>query len=213
MSKFLGPIHYWLHSKITLLESIEVATESRLSAFGYDLNPLKQWDSLYEAPNPNESLESVINQDNIHGWLQRRIGFAETRFAGKITTLQQHYGQEILNELHPIFESYAIYAAKEIQESQTWDQSLDGAHKLLHNHILEGMPCDHAGAVTINENNLFQWKSERCLHQTYWSSVNGDVQIHYELRDTFNNAFLKALGDISYSRTQQDGIAYYQLTR
>lgn len=213
MSKFLGPVHFWLHSKITLQEAIEVACEARLTNLGYNLDSLQKWDDLYSKPNPNESLESVIDEGNIHGWLQKRIGFAETRFAGKITDLKAAHGDEILKELHPIFESYATLSAQQLVDSGTWDTSLQSAHKLLHNQILEGMPCDHGGAVTLNDENLFQWKNDKCLHQGFWVAVNGNVEDHHQFRDTFNNAFFKTLGAINYARTVQNGSTYYQINR
>lgn len=213
MSKFLGPIHYWLHGKITLQETMEVAAEKRLESLGYSLEKLNSWNTQYGAPNPSEALEGVINQDNIHGWLQQRISGAETRFAGKVTELQSVHGDAILNEILPIFEFYGAATATQILEADAWDKSLQSAHKLLHNQILEGMPCDHAGAVTINDENLFQWKSDRCLHQGYWTAVNGNPETHYKLRDAFNGAFLKALGDLSYGRTVQNGATYYQINR
>lgn len=213
MSKFLGPIHHWLHSKIMLQEAMEVATEQHLSSLGYSLDALSTWNERYGAPNPSENLESVIAQDNIHGWLQHRISFAETRFAGKVTTLAAAHGSDVLNEIQPIFEQFASETARQLLENGVWDNSLQSAHKLLHNQILEGMPCDHAGAVTINEENLFQWRSDRCLHQGYWVAVDGDAKHHYVLRDAFNGAFLKSLGGLSYARTEQNGSTYYQIQR
>lgn len=213
MSKFLGPIHFWLHSKITLQEAMEVASEKNFAEAGYDLSTLEKWNELYGAPNPMENLEEVINQDNIHGWLQKRIGFAETRFAGKVTQLKGVYGEEVLELVKPVFSEFAKETARQINAEDRWDESLQGAHKILHDQILEGMPCDHAGAVTINETDIFQWKSDRCLHQGYWLAVDGNPADHYVLRDVFNSSFLKQLGDLKYQRVVENGVTYYQLNR
>lgn len=213
MSKFLGPIHFWLHSKITLQEAMEVASEKKFAEAGYDLSALDKWNELYGAPNPMENLEEVINQDNIHGWLQKRIGFAETRFAGKLTQLKGQYGEAVLELAKPVFADFAAETAKQISEAGRWDESLQGAHKILHDQILEGMPCDHAGAVTINEADLFQWKSDRDLHQGYWVAVDGSPADHYVLRDAFNSSFLNALGNLKYQRVFENGVTYYQINR
>lgn len=213
MSKFLGPIHFWLHSKITLQETIEVSALEDLAEKGYNLEGLNQWDEKYGQPNPNELLENAINQDNIHGWLQQRIGFAETRFAGKVTTLKAQNNEALLTDVAAVFADYGRAIATQILEEGSWDQTLAGAHKLLHNQILEGMPCDHAGATTLNEENLFQWKSDRCLHQGYWLAVDGSPEDHYQLRDAFSGGFMKALGNINYQRVSQNGVTHYQLTR
>lgn len=211
MSKFLGPIHYWLHSKITLLERIELTALNQLSQKGIDISSLSAWDARYGAPNPDEVLEEVINQGNIHGWLQQRIAQAETRFAAKVTELHAQHGPSIIHEFTNAFESYAIQAAAHVKQTGDWDGTLQAAHKQLHNFILEGMPCDQAGAVTLNEKEVFQWKAERCLHQGYWQTVSGNAEHHYLFRDSFNDAFLKTLGGIRYARKPQDGVQYYQL--
>lgn len=213
MSKFLGPIHYWLHSKIALQEEIEVSLEQKLMAAGFDLSAAEKWNEIYGSPDPTESLEDVINQDNIHGWLQKRIGFAETRFAGKVTQLKAQYGDEILTHAVEVYSEKGSAAARQINVEDRWDESLQGAHKLLHDCILEGMPCDHAGATTINEENIFQWKSERCLHTGYWQAVDGNPADHYLMRDAFNSAFMKQLGDIEYQRVNEQGTTYYQINR
>lgn len=212
MSKFLGPIHFWLHGKITLQESIEVSVMNSLEEQNFNTSTPTDWNGKYGAPLPDELLESAINQDNIHGWLQQRIGFAETRFAGKVTELKAIHGEAIFEPISALFASYGIAIAEQIQKEGSWDGSLKGAHKLLHNQILEGMPCDHAGAITLDDEKIFQWKSDRCLHQGYWLAVDGSPEDHYLFRDAFNRAFMETLGQIQYARTVQNGSTYYQLT-
>ena len=80
MSKFLGPIHYWLYGKIGHQEELtrclaEAALkEGRLADF-----------SSYVRDLPR--LETVIDEGNIHGWLQSRITDAEKRYAALVLTL------------------------------------------------------------------------------------------------------------------------------
>lgn len=213
MSKFLGPIHHWLHSKILLQEQIETSVEAKLLEAGIDLSPIKHLDDEYTAPNPDEQLESVIDEGNIHGWLQNRIQQAETRFAGKITELKAIHGDKILDIASLVYENYANQKAAQINENGLWDQSLELAHKQLHNKILEGMPCDLAGAITLSEDDVLQWKNERCLHKAYWDKVNGDVNDHHRLRDSFNKAFFETLGNLKYTKEIENGVTNYQITR
>ena len=194
-----------------MLERIEITALRQLTDRGIDTSTLAKWDDRYGAPNPEEILEEVINQGNIHGWLQQRITQAETRFAGKVTDLYAAHGPAVMHDITSAFENYAVQAAAHIRQAGDWDGSLQGAHKQLHNFILEGMPCDQAGAVTINESEVFQWKADRCLHQGYWQTVSGNPEHHYLFRDSFNEAFLKTLGGIRYARKPQDGVQYYQM--
>lgn len=213
MSRFLGPIHHWLHSKILLQERIETSVEARLLESGIDLGSIKHWDEEYGPANPDEQLEGAIDTQNIHGWLQKRIQMAETRFAGKITELKALHGDKVVEIASSVYENYANTIAIQLNENEMWDGNLDSAHKLLHNQILEGMPCDQAGAITLNEQDMLQWKSDRCLHKAYWEQVNGDVKDHHQMRDAFNRAFFETLGNLKYGRVVESGVTYYQINR
>ncbi len=213
MSKFLGPIHHWLHSKILLQERIELSVEENLSKAGIDTSSVKHFDKKYNSPNPDEQLEAAIDTQNIHGWLQKRIQLAETRFAGKITELKALNGDKVLEIASSVFENYANTLANQLNENEIWDGNLESAHKLLHNQILEGMPCDQAGAIILNETDTLKWKSDICLHKVYWEQVNGDINDHHTFRDTFNEAFFKTLGNLKYKRTVDSGTTYYQINR
>lgn len=213
MSKFLGPIHHWLHSKILLQERVETSVEAALLDSGIDLSPVKHFDIEYGKPNPDEHLESVIDEQNIHGWLQKRIVQAETRFAGKITELKTIHGDKVVDIASKVYESFANQIAAQTNENGLWDQSLASAHKLLHNQILEGMPCDQAGAITLSEEYTLKWKSDRCLHIIYWNEVNGDINDHHQFRDSFNKAFFETLGNLKYTSEKDNGKTEYQINR
>lgn len=211
MSRFLGPIHYWLHNKITFLESVERTIENTLEQEGLALESIKSWDEKYGAPNPTEDLETVIDQGNIHGWLQRRIGFAETRFAGKISTLKAIHGDLAPQLALNVFAKEGKEAAASMIEAQAWDGSLQGAHKLLNNFVLEGMPCDQASAITQNDPNALVWQGNRCLHSQYWHAVDGDVSHHYAFRDAFSEAFFDAL-KLNYTHVSNADNHTYTIT-
>jgi hypothetical protein len=75
------------------------------------------------------------------------------------------------------------------------------------------MPCDQAGAITLNEQDMLEWKSDRCLHKAYWEQVNGDVKDHHQMRDAFNRAFFETLGNLKYGKVVESGVTYYQINR
>ena len=76
MSMFLGPIHYWLYNKINNQEKLTAAIASEASKKGWISDA-----AAYTKELP--AIESVIDESNIHGWLQLQITDAETRYASK----------------------------------------------------------------------------------------------------------------------------------
>lgn len=92
MSLYLGKIHYWLYNKIIWAEKAEEEITQWADAKGM---PVTEWAQqsrhAYGEPTGDHALEDVIDQSNIHGWLQARIQSAELRQAELIT--------KILNEI------------------------------------------------------------------------------------------------------------------
>ena len=72
MSKFLGPIHYWLYEKIQLQERLvdRILTVNKEQHWHEGLEEL-----LAESCGivERQPLEEIIDTDNIHGWLQEQI--------------------------------------------------------------------------------------------------------------------------------------------
>lgn len=213
MSKFLGPIHYWLHKKIQIHDSLEIKWEEQMKKLNghtaeveATLNHLNQ---KFGPPLLNESLEESIDSTNIHGWLAQRIGNSETRFAAKLTTLTNRLGPNPFDEALKIYSDFGRMCG--LSSIESYDHTLPSAFKLLNNYILEGMPCDHASAVTEQSENHFSWKSTRCLHQAYWTQIGGDINHYLQLRDAFNTSFFNALNNLPYTRVQNGNETHYTI--
>lgn len=73
MSAFLGPIHFWLYNKIGKQEELTKAIASMAAGNGWISDR-----TAYIRDLP--ALEDVIDESNIHGWLQDQIHDAETRY-------------------------------------------------------------------------------------------------------------------------------------
>lgn len=211
MSRFLGPIHHWLHTKITSQERLELAVMSKIQEAGLDITVAEESNQRFGAPTPDEVLETVIDTNNIHGWLQQRIQQSETRFADKITKLKALHGAVISDLAKEVYAAEGASYAELLKADNYWDGSLQAAHKLLHNYILEGMPCDQAGAITVNETNQLQWQNNRCLHTQYWQAVSGEAEHHHLLRDAFSTAYFETLGNIEYSHINNENQHQYNI--
>ena len=73
MSAFLGPIHFWLYNKIGKQEELTKAIAAYAEEKAWIENQKKYTKDL-------PALEDVIDESNIHGWLQGQIHDTETRY-------------------------------------------------------------------------------------------------------------------------------------
>ena len=100
MSAFLGPIHYWLYNKIQIQQSIV----NKIIEAGEETIPeLREYLNTKYGKSETRPLEDVIDQSNIHGWLQEQVSREEYKLAESITLLQKKK-PEILNEIKDIFQ-------------------------------------------------------------------------------------------------------------
>lgn len=215
MSRFLGPIHHWLHQKITIHDSLEIEWQKKMLSTGNiddDMNEqLFEYDDVHGAPNPSESLEDAIDTNNIHGWLQQRITKSETRFAAKLSYLIRKEVPAALDLAKDVYAAFGSTCGESVRDSGNVDLSV--AYKQLNNYVLEGMPCDNVGAVTSQDDDHLTWIATRCLHKGYWDAVGGDVANYHILRDAFNTAYFNAINGISYSRVDNGDGSTYTINR
>ena len=78
MSEFLGPIHFMMYDKIKF--------QDKITNFILDGNT-KEIDEKI-SPVSTDNLENLIDQENIHGWLDSRIDVVENRLAYAIKNSQ-----------------------------------------------------------------------------------------------------------------------------
>jgi len=212
MSRFLGPIHHWLYNKINLLEDIEkailrnVANEAQASALEKDLvNTYGPY--LNHAP-----LESLIDQDNIHGWLQNKIKIAELRQSKLIERIISSAGEDAYDQ---VAEIYADFGKKHGSEAMgEGAQTPEQIFKNLDNFLLEGMPCDRVNAVTSNTPDQLEWQKDRCVHAPFWNEGGTDVTHYYAFRQAFSKAFVEAANpEFTYNFELKNGLQYHMITR
>ncbi len=189
MSAFLGPIHYWLYGKIKLQEDLVdqvacLAKEQGLADMADTLtNKYGQFD--------RSPLETIIDGNNIHGWLQDKVSRSEYKLAEGVTLL---LGKDasLLGKLEAIF--YAAGEEKASELLQEEDLTLMRVYKAISDSLLDGMPCDRAVAIVKEEADEIVWKTIHCVHEHYWNEVGGEISHYYKLREAYLNGFAKALG-------------------
>jgi len=182
MSAFLGPIHFWLYNKIQIQQELleEILTLTN------DLFPdLKEELDTQYGVSQTKPLEEVIDQGNIHGWLQSSISQVEYKLANCITYIINS-NPELLSKIKLIFNT----EGKEKSSLDSTSNATD-AYKAIGDCLLDGMPCDHANSVLEENEDKVIWKRNTCVHTQYWEDVDGDIKIYYSLREAFISGYLR----------------------
>lgn len=210
MSRFLGPIHYWLYNKINLLEDIEKGILAGI-VDANEQDALKN--ELIEAYGPyldHAPLESLIDQDNIHGWLQGKIKIAELRQSKMIHHLASVSGEGIYSKIADIYAEFGAKHGAAISGDES--SSPEMVFKNLDNFLLEGMPCDRVNAVTTNTPDKLEWQKDRCVHAPFWNEGGTDVSHYYDFREAFSKAFVEAANaEYSYNFELKNGLQYHMI--
>jgi len=200
MSAFLGPIHYWLYNKIQLQQ--EIINELYRLGEGYNLTLKAEAESRFGAIE-NKPLEEMIDQGNIHGWLQERVSQVEYKYAYVVTELTNKL-PDALHTIKDCLYKAGKHQGKTVRQSEE-KLKANELYKLINDQLLDGMPCDHANRLLAQNDNDITWTRNLCVHTPYWEELGGDISVYYELRESWLTGFLK---EFDYSLEKLDDTTY-----
>jgi hypothetical protein len=193
MSKFLAPIHFWVYNKIDLQEQLTAAVAQAAHDNGWDENGDCSAYVIDELP----ALEAVIDQSNIHGWLQARIGDAERRYAQLVTKLLNEDADR-LQTLERVAYDFGTQHAADAGSPME-------AYRAFETNLLNGMPCDRVNVITDQSNDRIAWEEEQDLHGGFWEEAGGDPANYRALRAAVmrgmldsSQVSLRVMDDCSY---------------
>lgn len=218
MSKFLGPIHFWLFNKIKIQEGLELEIEKSFKEkYGDDVTAIvNDAISKYGDRIGNAELDDVVDEGNIHGWLQANISVVETRQAAILAGLFCEYDEEAVSLAKDIFRKNGTENGTNARDGISISTPED-VYKSINNYALDGMPCDTAANVVESTDEKLVSKQGNCLHINYWTKAGLDSDIMYELRTIWTKAFVSALDDkYEYDMTREgiDGDSFtYTITK
>jgi hypothetical protein len=182
MSAFLGPIHYWLYNKIQIQQQL---VEDMIGlGKQHNLNLQKELDEQFGV-SETRALEEVIDQTNIHAWLQKCVSQVENKLAYSVTKLLEK-DPTLFDELQLIFQNKG--------QTVSITEHTDNAavvFKAISDSLLDGMPCDHANSIVEESEEQVIWRRNNCVHKQYWKALNGNIEHYYQLIDSFMNGFLQ----------------------
>ncbi|WP_311481390.1 hypothetical protein [uncultured Anaerococcus sp.] len=145
MSKTLGPIHYLMYEKIKFQDKI---TDYLLDG---DFSQIK-----YE-PVSTKPLEEILDQENIHGYLQEKIDIVESRLAQALS-LCKNPGDKLFK------------LGQECGKGKDFS-SFDQIFTDLNYYLLDGMPCDQGLSAVLDGGSLYLITNNN-LHKKYQDAID-----------------------------------------
>ena len=183
MSAFLGPIHYWLYNKIIVQEELTADIAGLAVSNGW----ISEEQASEYVTGKIPALEEVIDTGNIHGWLQERINWAETRYAELVTAVLSEDADRIEDLKTKAYEfgtDHAVAAGASSEE----------AYKAFDDTFVNGMPCDRVNVVTEQNADNVTWEQVVDIHERYWLQSGGDPEWYYEIRTAMMQGMLEGSG-------------------
>lgn len=186
MSAFLGPIHHWLFHKIKFQNDLVQYITDYVNIKGYKVPLLSQMDQRYGNLETGD-LTDIIDEDNIHGWLQERIALVENRLAFLITMTTEEHPERIHDIKAAVYEfgkNHQVFHGITVKE----------AFQYLDDVLLNGMPCDRVNAITKEEEDSITWRQTVDIHAKYWEMLQGNVEYYYQIRESVIHGMLENSG-------------------
>ncbi len=199
MSAFLGEIHNWVYQKIKIQNKLvdEILLMIKQEKNTDDI--VKQMDNKFGRLEEGD-LKDIVDDKNIHGWLQQRVSLVENRLAFLVSALAEKYPKkisEIWNIAFQVGKQYSLPAGESVKE----------AYVYLDNLLLNGMPCDRVNKIEIETEEKLVWIQTVDIHEIYWSEQHGNIDEFYKIREQFIAGVLENSG-ITFTTI---GIQQYEL--
>lgn len=145
MSKTLGPIHYMMYEKIKFQDKI---TDYLMDGHIQDIKP---------DPVSTKPLEEILDQENIHGYLQEKIDIVETRLAKALKLAKD-----------PDEKLYKL--GQECSKGKDFS-SFEQVFRDLNTYLLDGMPCDQGLSAMVDGESLYLITNNN-LHSKYDEEID-----------------------------------------
>nr|WP_092070041.1 hypothetical protein [Dendrosporobacter quercicolus]NSL48103.1 hypothetical protein [Dendrosporobacter quercicolus DSM 1736]SDM05429.1 hypothetical protein SAMN04488502_10227 [Dendrosporobacter quercicolus] len=196
MSAFLGHIHYWLYHKIRrVIEREHLLYDKAEAMCGSTAEELRSqvWQS-YGQPLVDVDLIDVIDQSNIHGWLQRQINIAESREAAFIKELGDTCSSAGIELAEAAFAEHGELCGKQAGGQGKYStDSAKGIYQALQDYYLNGMPCDQVDTVIVNTEDEVVWEGGECLQAVNWKRAGVKAAIMKGCYRKWLSGFVTAL--------------------
>ena len=196
MSAFLGPIHYWLYNKIHLvIEREQMIYDKAVDLCHSTAEEIRAqvW-QVYGEPLPEVDLGELIDHENIHGWLQRRINLAESReaaFVKELLDMCRENAQQVVKE---VFYQHGLQCGGHAKQKNSYNViEATGIYKALQDYYLNGMPCDQNDTLVENTEEKLVWVNNGSIQEVNWKRAGAELKSMKEFYYTWLVGFVEGL--------------------
>lgn len=194
MSAFLGPIHFMMYNKIQMQNNLL----DEIIAYMQDNNIIPDLSSKLKekyGENEREELESVIDLNAIHAWLNNQVNIAESRLAYTVKLIIEK-DKSLMDKIGELFYSNGMEKRLECAEIIVVEELF----KMLNITLLDGMPCDNGIMIQNDDGSEIMWEVNLEVHKPYYDKENIDVEYFFNLRDKWLQGFFAGSFNIEYTR-------------
>lgn len=182
MSLVLAPIHDVMYQKVLRQDRMSEAFLEKSEEKGWEIGLRGRADHQTPAAQ-NRPLADIIDQTNIHGWLNQAVQQSEKRFALVAASLLQNH-PERFEDLRNIMHTLGA------EEHMPQTDSANEAYQWLSGALLDGMPCDRTIEVDQADTEETLWRTARCAHTPHWNEHGLSADMYHQLRDAWINGVL-----------------------
>lgn len=196
MSAFLGPIHELMYHRILMQESLT----DKFLCFAKDQEKIKDLREKVDAQYPRSEevpLEQIIDQSNIHGWLDNRVNTVENRLSMVVSAILEA-DENSLSQLKQIAGQFGA------EQSQQSPDTAEDLYRQFDRLLLDGMPCAGGRMVESSSPDEVVWHYDSGNHPLS-NPVKGIQDPYATLRQAMlegmaehTDYMLEALGNGAY---------------
>ena len=112
--------------------------------------------------------------------------------------------QDYILDMRKVYENQGVNAANEAKESLE-NINAETIFNSMNDYILDGMPCDRVNEVIDSSEGSIMWKRRVCVHKNIWENEGILVDVFYELREHWINAFVNTMNnDYEYVKLEDN---------
>lgn len=196
MSMFLGPIHYWLYNKITIVEARrERYLQALENKYGKDFMAVA--DALEEEYGPKldgQRLDQMVGNQPIHGFLSALIQKVEGGEGKLVKAAIDKYNGDAFTLLLETAEQHGREIGERAATEKDISQpSVEDVYRLLNDYLLEGMPCDQGPIPVSKSADAIELQHNSCLHRHNWEAVDAPMMEMCCFTNAWIGGFIQAV--------------------
>jgi|GEM_PF-3390884 hypothetical protein len=177
MSAQLAPIHEQLFWKMHIVNArIKVMIIEAINRWGSAAEEAQwmAWEEYGKPLSPDIPLADVIDTQDIHGWLLRRLTLVESREAAFVMYLAERVGEEAFKLGEEVYfqdgQRIGLQEKGEIGQISSPEE----LYYSLYKYLLNGMPCDNVDEVIERNEKIYRWKKHFFPQRKTWERLHID---------------------------------------